>query len=234
MVEIPSSYLIGSQGKQLNKKNFIPGDATTSDKRRLRECLGKVVLTHQIAGEDIPSRIDEHYHCAVILFLDIQLTDLKHKDFAAKLVQPLMKPFAVLHFHDGAGNHALSFSHKRLNKLDPGNIVVEQAYCTDAFTTPPSTLAFPALINRNSKRDLYLEAMTKAYLIDHPKLFMGAEQLLHSKLWYQASKVIDLFDSLKTLQSLKQQKQKARTQAEKASLNSQLKIALQQTKSLHS
>jgi len=234
MIAIPEQYRIGRQGKQLNKQNFFSPTFNASEKRRLRECLRKVVLTHQIAGEDIPSRIDEHYRCEVISCIDIELSDLKHKDFVAKLLQPLMKPFVIYHLHDAAGNHALSFAHKRLNKTDPSNIVIADAYCTGIFTRldTRAALTFPALVNRTSKRDLYLEAMTKALLLDHPKLFIGADKLLDAKLWYRGESIIALYHKLTQLQSLKREKLLAKANAAKAKLNTQIKTAIDELKQL--
>ena len=232
MIEIPEQYRIGRQGKQLNKQGFIPPSANATEKRRLRECLRKVVITLQITGEDIPSRIDEHYRCEVIACIDIELSDLKHKDFVAKLLQPLMKPFVIYHLHDTAGNHALSFAHKRLNKTDPSNIVIAEAYCSEIFTRLDSraALAFPALVNRTSKRDLYLEAMAKAFLLDHPKLFIGAHKVLDAKLWYRGESIIILYHQLTQLQSLKREKLLAKSNATKAKLNTQIKAAIDELK----
>lgn len=234
MIEIPEQYRIGKQGKQLNKQKFFSPTFNAAEKRRLRECLLKAVLTHQIAGEDIPSRIDAHYRCEVIACISIELSDLKHKDFVAKLLQPLMKPFAIYHFHDATGKHALSFAHKRLNKTDPSSIVIADAYCTDSFTRfdTRAALAFSALVNRSSKRDLYLEAMTKALLLDHPKLFIGAQELLKAKLWYRGESIIALYHQLTQLQSLKREKLLAKSNAAKAKLNTQIKAAIDELKQL--
>jgi hypothetical protein len=234
MIEIPDQYRIGSKGRQLNKQSFIPPSATTTEKRRLRECLRKVVLTHQITGETIPSRIDVDYHCEVIACLAIELSDIKHKDFVAKLLQPLFKLFAIFQFSDAQGQHALSFAHKRLNKNDPGNIVIAHAYCSASSTRPEiwSAIRFETLANRTSKRDLYLEAMTKAFLLDHPKLFIGAGKLLDSTLWYRGDSITELYAQLTALQSLKRDKQAAKTNAQKAALNTQIKTAIAVLKQL--
>lgn len=228
MILLPDNYRVGAQGKQLNKKNFLSPSHTTAEKRRLRECLSKIVLTHQIMGEEIPSRIDSQYHCAVILALDITLTDIKHKDFVAKALQPLMKPFAVFHLHDTRDQHAYAYAHKRLNKADAENIVIEHSYCTATNTqlTTDSPIAFPQLVNRNNKRDLYLEAMTKAFLIDNPRIFIGAEALLDTKLWYHGDSILQLYQQLTALHSLKQQKNTAKTNATKATLNTKIKSAI--------
>jgi hypothetical protein len=235
MIEIPEQYRIGRQGKQLNKQGFFSPTFSAAEKRRLRECLLKVVLTHQITGEAITSRIDAHYRCEVIACISIELSDLKHKDFVAKLLQPLMKPFVIYHLHDTSGNHALSFAHKRLNKTDPSSIVIADAYCTAIFTRLDSraALAFPALVNRTSKRDLYLEAMTKAFLLDHPKLFIGADKLLDAKLWYRGESIIVLYEQMVSLRSLKAGKSSAKTNAEKSRINESLKAEIGRIKADH-
>ena len=233
MIEIPDQYRIGKQGKQLNKQNFIPPKATTTEKRRLRYYLQRVTLTHQIAGEDIPSRIDADYRCEVIASLEVALSDIKHRDFAAKLLQPLMKPFAVFQFVDAQGQTALSFAHKRLNKNAPDSIVIAHAYC-GANTTHCDNWApirFGNLVNRTSKRDLYLEAMTKAFLLDNPRLFIGADQLLQSTLWYRGDNILELYEQLTNLQALKRDKQAAKINAEKATLNTQIKATIARIKS---
>lgn len=234
MIELPDSCQVGRQGKTLNKKLFFVDSLTTAERRRLRECLKKVILTHQIAGETIASLIDERYHCAVILHIEIELSDLKQKDFVAKVIQPLMKPLAVFRFFDASGGrYALSFAHKQLKVNEPDSIRIASSYCTATWseTSPaPATLAFASLVNRNNKRDLYLEAMTKAFLIDHPKLFIGADSLLSSPLWYDGKRILELYESLIAIHSLKLAKSTAKSNAEKANSNKALKAEIDQVK----
>lgn len=232
MIELPDSFRVGRQGKTLNKKLFIADSATTVERRRLREALKRAVLTHQIAGEAIPSLIDERYNCAVILHIEIELSDLKHKDFVSKLIQPLMKPLAVFRFFDGSGRFALSFAHKQLKLNEPDAIRIVSSYCTAISSGELSgrPVAFAALVNRNNKRDLYLEAMTKAFLMDHPKIFIGAQGLLESKLWYDGKRIADLYDSLVAIRALKAEKAAAKSNHQKAATNKQLKAVVDATK----
>ena len=95
-----------------------------------------------------------------------------------------------------------------------------------------AALAFPALVNRTSKRDLYLEAMTKALLLDHPKLFIGAHKLLDAKLWYRGESIIVLYHQLTQIQSLKREKLLAKSNAAKAKLNTQIKTAINELEHL--
>ncbi len=88
--------------------------------------------------------------------------------------------------------------------------------------------AFALMDNHTSKRDLYLEAMTKALLLDHPKLFIGAHKLLDAKLWYRGDCIIVLYHKLTQLQSLKREKLLAKSNAAKSILNTQIKAAIVQ------
>ena len=73
----------------------------------------------------------------------------------------------------------------------------------------------------------YLEAMTKAFILDHPKIFIGAANLLNSKLWFHGLTILALFRALTELQSLKTKKDRIRTLADKAALNTTIKTAIE-------
>lgn len=227
MFNIPAHYKIGSNGKRLNLKTFTSADLNASDKKRLRETLKRVTLTHQISGESIPSLINEEYNCAVIMFLDIQLADIKHASFVGRIIQNLIKPYCVLRFSDHA-QQALCFAHKRLSKTEAGEIVVDELVVTKTHPLtgddfPPHTLDFDALKNRANKRDLYLEAMTKAYLCENDRLFMKARALFDSKVWFNGKHTLNLLRDLKTLESLKNDKARAVMAQDKVALNKQIK-----------
>jgi hypothetical protein len=87
-----------------------------------------------------------------------------------------------------------------------------------------------AILNRINKRDHYLEAMTKAFLLDHPKIFLGAPKLLETKLWHHGPTVISLFRALTELKTLRIQKDRARSLSDKATLNSAIKTAIDRLK----
>ena len=230
MIALPDTYKIGTKGKHLNKKSFLHSSLSTKEKRRIRETLLKAVLTHQIGGEGIPSVINEDYRCEILMKIDLYLSDLKHKDFIAQAIQPLFKPYVILRLMDTSGSIAYSFAHKRLNKNDSDTIVIAHSYCTDPSTGDFNAIQYANLVNRSNKRDLYIEAMTKAFLIDNPKIFIGAESLLNSKVWYHGDSTLQLFHQLTHLLTLKQQKNTAKSNAAKATLNNQIKTAIDQIK----
>jgi hypothetical protein len=232
MIDLPDSWRVETNGKRLNLKSFTPATLPPPQRARLRKTLRKATLTHQLTGPEIPSLITEEYRCEAILFLDIELTDLRQSDFAARTIQPQIKEHAVIRFHEGGDRFVLSFAHKRLNLLDDSAIVIADTHCTETYGSA-ATLAHirqSAILNRLNKRDHYLEAMTKAFLLDHPKIFIGAPKLLETKLWHHGPTVISLFRALTELKTLKTQKDRARSLAEKANLNSAIKTAIDRLK----
>ena len=229
MIDLPDSWRVESNGKRLNLKSFTPSTLPTAQRARLRKNLLKATLTHQLTSAEISSLITEEYRCQAILFLDIELTDLRQADFVARTIQPQIKEHAVLRLHDGSGRFALSFAHKRLSFTEESAVVVTDSYCTEpqANAAALAPLRHTALINRLNKRDHYLEAMAKAFLLDHPKIFIGAPRLFETKLWFHGPTILTLFRALTELESLKTQKNRARSLADKATLNTTIKTTIE-------
>jgi hypothetical protein len=228
MLHPPENTRTEAKGKRLNLKLFLRPEQSMVERSRLRKILKKAILTHQLTGPAIPSIITLEVRCEAIQFLDIELSDLKHLEFAAKMIQPLLKEHAVLRLHDAQGSFALSYALKRLSRTDDTAIVITQAYTT-AIHSPTAELPqlhHAALLNRSNKRDHYLEAMVKSYLLDQPHLFIGAGELFMRKFWHHAPSVLSLFEQLENLLSLKTQKHRAQRHAEKAALNTSIKAAI--------
>lgn len=232
MIDLPETWRVEINGKRLNLKSFTPATLPTAQRTRLRKILRKATLTHQLNGTEIPSLISEQYRCQAILFLDIEITDLRQADFAARAIQPQIKEHAVLRLHDGTGGFALSFAHKRLSLTEESTVVIADSYCTESQTTAAilAPLRHSALVNRLNKRDHYLEAMAKAFLLDHPKIFIGAPRLLDTKLWFHGPTILALFRALTDLESLKIKKDRTRSLADKAALNTHIKNAIERIK----
>jgi len=68
--------------------------------------------------------------------------------------------------------------------------------------------------------------MVKSYLLEHPHIFIGASKLHDQKFWHHAPTVLSLFEQLENLLSLKTQKDRAGSNAEKATLNTSIKAAI--------
>jgi hypothetical protein len=232
MIDLPESWRVESNGKRLNLKSFAPATLPTAQRARLRKILRKATLTHQLTGTEIPSLITDEYRCQAILFLDIELTDLRQADFAGRTIQPQIKEHSVLRLHAGTGRFAISFAHKRLSLTEENAVVVADYYCTEpqAAAAALAPLRHTALINRLNKRDHYLEAMAKAFLLDHPKIFIGAPRLIETKLWFHGPTILALFRALTELESLKTKKDRTRSLADKATLNTNIKTAIERIK----
>ena len=68
MFNIPERYEVGVK---LALKDFVPKDLKPVDKKRIRDAIKEVKLSYQIAGEEIPSVIDDNYRCQVVQFYDM-------------------------------------------------------------------------------------------------------------------------------------------------------------------
>lgn len=71
MLGLPIQYLIG---EQIDIKTFIKSDLKPNEKKRLKETVMDVSLEYQLAGEEIPSLINDDYDCQAILFFAIKLS----------------------------------------------------------------------------------------------------------------------------------------------------------------
>ncbi|MBF0390572.1 MAG: hypothetical protein HQK71_10775, partial [Desulfamplus sp.] len=70
-------------------------------------------------------------------------------------------------------------------------------------------LDFENLVNRVNKREMYIEAMTKAFIATHPALFLRITDFINSSVWYNSKEVLELLKKFELLKSLNQQKKKA-------------------------
>ncbi|ABZ85514.1 hypothetical protein HM1_3005 [Heliomicrobium modesticaldum Ice1] len=229
MLAIPDAYRIE---KTFALKTFLTSDVTPAEKKRLKENVQEVRLSYQIAGEAIPSLIDDEYDCQAILFFTVRLSDLKHAPFTGTLFQRLVKPLCVIRFYDHSQHQLFCFAHKRLNRQDRTQIVLEDMLCSAAtsmrFADEVSRLMeehifFDKIGNRGNKLDYYLEMMGKAFIISNLSLWSGMKGLLHSKAWYNREKTLHLYRCLKETQQKKNELKSARTVAEQAQINGELK-----------
>ena len=231
MFTIPQAYLMNTI---ITPKQFISRDIKKPEKERLRETLLTARLVLQIAGEEIPSLIDENYNCSVIMGLDVQLKSVKDAAFVADIVQREVKAPCVLRLCDNA-DEVYSFAHKRLNLTDKAQIVVE-----GKVQTPPLSLTFPdktavklrqylsfgKLQNKSDKLSLYLEATVKAFIISNASLYNGVDALLDRKLWYNLTEILALFAKLQELMRLNTALKAEKLSGEKAKLITTIKTLI--------
>jgi hypothetical protein len=235
MFDIPEKY---TKNEPIEPKTFIQRDMKKAQKDRIKENLLEARLVWQIAGEEVSSLVNDRYNCTVIMGLDVRLKEIKGSAFFAELVQHMIKAPCVIRFYDHK-EEVYSFAHKRLSKSAPGNVVIEDRVEAPALSTQfadktkdklKQYLAYGALLNKTDKLSLYLEAMVKAFIISHPKLYSGIEELLDRKLWYNRGEVLVLLDRLNELVRLNAAVKMEKLPGERAKLLKEIKTLIEEIK----
>lgn len=73
MFDIPEQYKVQVK---IALKDFIPKDLKPEKKKRIKEAIKDVSLAYQIAGEQIPSVMNNEYRCQVIQIYDIEVRNI--------------------------------------------------------------------------------------------------------------------------------------------------------------
>ncbi|MCI5620707.1 MAG: DUF4391 domain-containing protein [Lachnospiraceae bacterium] len=217
-------------------KDFIPRDVKPNDKKRIKDAVKSVKLEYQIAGEEIPSVINEEYRCQVIQFYDIEVENIKDAKFLASTYQNLIKPFCVLHMYD-MKDEVYSLAIKRLNQTDNTQIVMEQSLVTQAFmlNVPDSSrerfltyVDFVQIKNKQDKVSLYKEWFYKVYMLQNENAYAKVDTVLESNFWYDSVRTAQI--ALKYVELVKQREslKKAVTNAERMKINKGIKAAIQE------
>lgn len=229
MFNIPDKYKVN---QKIDTKIFIKKDLKQIEKKRLKESLKSIVLTHQLVGEEIPSIVNENYNCQVIMFLDVEIDNIKNASFIGDVIQQEIKPLCVIRIFDSSMERYY-FAEKRLNMQDTSNIVIENKVITEESSIffydswvekLKDNLDYNRIVLRENKLFFYREMMTKAFIIGDLKLNETNEKLLNSSLWYSSTKVKNLLMYLKEIERLKLQLKKIKDTKEKVKINRELKV----------
>jgi hypothetical protein len=173
MLSIPGRYEIN---KEFSIKTFLTSDLKSREKKRFRENVLEIKLLYQIAGEDIPSLINDEYDSQVILFLNVRLNELKNSNFVGNIMQELIKPLCVIRFHDHTNQEVYCFSQKRLNLQDRTQIIVENMVYSSPISTEfrdeknvliEKNVTFDRIQNRGNKGLLFRNDDKNLYHIQH-------------------------------------------------------------------
>lgn len=228
MFNIPDRYKMDIK---VNIKDFIPKDLKPEQKKRIRESLKSVILTHQIAGEEIPSVMDNEYRCQVVQFYDFTIQSIKDAAFLAGLYQSIIKSLCVIRLHD-AVDEVYSFSLKRLNQQDESQIVINDNVFTEAFPVGlpnrqkdrmSAYIDYDKVINKTDKLCFYKEIFDKVYMIKNEKAYSDTQVLLDGVVWYDAAKTERMFRYYKELVDKRILVKKVLTNAEKVKINQEIK-----------
>lgn len=228
MFNIPEKYKVG---KKVPMKDFIPKDLKPDAKKKIKQSVKSVALSHQIMGESIPSLVNEEYNFQVIQFYDVELLEINKTAFVASLYQEMIKSPCVMRLYD-ASSEVYSFALKRLNQNDNTQIVV-----TDKLLTAPYPTALPSsdkstmlreldygnIKNHDNKGSFYFEMFLRAYILTNTKLYAGAASFLNKPIWYSQNKQKAVYALLCELENKKEKVQQLISNGEKMMLNQEIR-----------
>lgn len=226
--------------KKLSVSSILVSNMDSKDRKKLKEILKNIVLSYQIVGEEIPSVITEEYNCQVIMILDIEIDNIKNANYAGKILQNYIKPLCIIRFYD-ISNECYSFGQKRLNKTDNSEIVVDSYFITknrSIFYSDNVKIKYDKYLDINNVKNLsdkntvYMELMTKAYLIDNENLFDFIDEILESNIWYEYDKCIYILKTFYKFHLLKNEIRKQKETNIKVQINKQIKQCLDKVKEM--
>lgn len=237
MFNLPERYKIG---KKFSVKTFIKEDYKSDERKKLNEILKNITLEYEIKGEDIPSIINENYNIQVIYFFDVEIDDIKNSPFASGILQGMIRPLCIIHFHDDSYEN-YSFACKRLNLEDRSQIVILNSLLLDYIPLMLTNdvkmeytkyLCFDNMRNKNDKLSFYMELYVKSYIISNGKLYSGIKEFLDSSIWYNLKDVVCIYNKMKCIENLKKEMKKVCTNSEKIKINLRLKSLMDELKNM--
>lgn len=232
MFNIPEHY---KTDVKLALKDFIPKDLKPDDKKRIKDAVKEVRLMYQIAGEEIPSVINDEYRCQAIQFYDMELQNIKDAAYLASMYQNLIKPLCVIRMYDSQ-DELYSLAVKRLNQTDETQIVIEYSILTEKYPVglPDASrnrllkyLDYMQIKNRTNKVNLYKEWYYRTYMLMNEKAYANAELILDGNSWYDSNRMELLYAYYKKLVDTRGMLKKAVSNAERMNLNKEIKKAIQ-------
>ncbi|WP_461207599.1 DUF4391 domain-containing protein [Clostridium sp. DL1XJH146] len=228
MLGLPENY---KMKKRFNKKIFIPKDEKPSKKKKIKESIVKAELIYQIQGEEIPSLINESYNVSTIMFLSIEVDNIKNAAFVNGILQEMIKGYVIIKFSDCRGNIVFGYGYKRLSKLDKNEIVLETNFITNIYTEQLfdetndliyKYINFEQLKNKINKLAFYSEMMVKSYIITNKKLWSKWRLILDSNVWYNHTNTMLIYALLREVKELKNGQIKVKSTSENIKINKQI------------
>lgn len=229
-LQIPAQYTVD---KPFTLKTFELGILTNAERKRLKLVTKNIQLLYQIDGEEIPSLITEVYNTQAILVFRVVLQSLSNAIFVTTLLQKAIKPLVIFQcFDESKSVFVLNFAPKRLNKLNPKEIILDGILKSPemSLSLPNSTtslfqqhVAYDKILNRANKFEFYFEMYLKALIITHKNVYREYEQLLESKLYYDGKKMKQLEELMLKRIELARHMLSCASLADKAKINSLFK-----------
>lgn len=228
MINMPERYEVN---QEIKLKEFILKEFKPDEKKKIKEYVKSVILKYVINDEEIPSVEDERHIFKVIQYFDFEISDIKKAVFLANIYQGVIKTPCILRFYDSS-KEAYSLALKRLNQNDRNEIVVTDTVMTESFDLSISGLAkrkveeildFSKILNRTNKVNFYLEMFVKNYILKNQKYYQKSERLLESLIWYDQSKMNDVFEKFKNLVTSKEKMKSVIRNSEKIEINKKIR-----------
>lgn len=230
MLNVPSRF---DTNLTVQIQDFIPKELKPEEKRRIKEAIQSVTMVHQIAGEEIPSLINDEYRCQVIQFYDIKVGGIKDANYIASIYQGLIKPLCVIRIYDSK-DEVYSFADKRLSQTEENQIVIEDTYLSQKYPygLPGEGieqyleyLSFDKIKNRTNKISFYREWMYKIYLLEHKSVFPETEVILRNNVWYSSVRANAIYQKFAELVKARESVSKAQINVDKIMANKAVKVA---------
>ena len=227
MIKLPRKY---EKNKKISIKDFVSKSFRPEERKKIREIVKEVRLTHQIDGEEIPSIKNEIYNIEVIQFFDFKVSDIRNSAFLTGLYQKLIKNPAVLRIYD-ENSEMYSFALKRLNQNDKNEIVVTDEFATDIFYLTMSNKKvefeeitdYENIVNKINKLNFYTEMYIKSYILKNENIYKDLKSFLKNPIWYDVEKMNSFYKNLKELVNYREEFKKISINARKIEINKKIK-----------
>lgn len=228
MFDIPANYKVGL----VTDKTKIPlSQLKPTDRKRFRRALKNLTLESVVNDDLIPPFTSDTHSIGAVQFFSADIDSIRSAPFVCGVLQRITKTLCAIKIRDER-QEMYSFALKRLNLQDKNSIVV-----VDEFLTGPLQCSvkgeenrliyefarWDSVVNKTNLYSWYLEMMVKCYIIAHREVWSEMNNLLSSNIWYNTEDVIMMYDEVKKLVKLMEQRNKSVTIGNSAQLNGEIK-----------
>jgi hypothetical protein len=222
---LPSAWLIH---KPIPVNQFFTSGMDKQKKKKLRQSIKSIQLMGQIAGEEIPSLINEDINCQVILFLSVTVNDRKDMPSVGTLLQESIKPFSVIMMEDIKGNTSFCFALKRLHRQDKEQILLEHGFFWESSELKPNLpFLYEHIHQRTNKYLFYLELYTRHFILARENSWSGLKTMQETHLFSSADHMVKLIQLVDQIYGIIQQVKAVDELSEKTKLNKTYKEIIQ-------
>lgn len=230
MFKIPEEY---NTGLVTDKRRFPLSHLKPAERQRFRRSLKELVLDAVVKDDIIPSFVSDTDSVRAVQFFTADVDSLRSAPFVCGILQRMTKTPSVIKVRDEK-KELYSFALKRLNLQDKDLVVVTDEFLTRSLTRGVSGTedrliqdfaGWDCIVNKTNLYSWYLEMMVKCYIITNRDLWSGMNDLLtsKSKVWYNTEDVLLLFEDVKVLVKLTEERGRSVTTGNASRINGELK-----------